>query len=170
MSGCFFSVLLQKTKINIQNDVIVHQSASLSVNEDVRIYFKQSNRCSNALKCQKWAIKKILMLTPGPLVQQKVDRTFFKSKGRRRPFFTSSIERFQVKFSSQKAVVVVIMSKELIKCSLQDRSFHLFTLILWESTFSSQKVTKVQAYVLMKTSGSILNSQSVKNGQLKRKF
>ena len=88
MSGCFFSVLLQKTKINIQNDVIVHQSASLGVNEDVRIYFKQSNRCSNALKCQKWAIKKILMLTPGPLVQQISFSSqifkFFKSKGRRR--------------------------------------------------------------------------------------
>ena len=32
----------------------------------------QSNRCSNALKCQKWAIKtKILMPTPGPLVQRR---------------------------------------------------------------------------------------------------
>ena len=64
-------MLLQKVKIKIQNDETDHQSASLSVNEDVRIYFKQSNRCSNALKCQKWAIKKIdkkiLMLAPGPL-------------------------------------------------------------------------------------------------------
>ena len=53
MSGCVFSVLLQKVKIKIQNDVIVHQSASLSVNEDVRINFKQSNQCFNALKCPK---------------------------------------------------------------------------------------------------------------------
>ena len=56
MSGCFFSVLLQKVKIKIQNDVIVHQSASLSVNEDVRINFKQSKQSFNALKCQKCAI------------------------------------------------------------------------------------------------------------------
>ena len=33
--------------------MIVHQSASLSVNEDVRINFKQSNQCINALKCPK---------------------------------------------------------------------------------------------------------------------
>jgi len=55
--GRDFSALLQKVKIKIQNDVIVHQSASQSVNEDVRINFKQSNQCFNALKCQKCAIK-----------------------------------------------------------------------------------------------------------------
>ena len=46
-----------KVKIKIQNDVIVHQCASLSVNEDVRIDFNQSNQCFNALKCRKCAIK-----------------------------------------------------------------------------------------------------------------
>ena len=45
-------------------------------------------KVNKVLVQQKWAIKTILMLTPGPLVQQKVDRTF----------------------SSQKAIVVVIMS------------------------------------------------------------
>ena len=66
-------------------------------NEDVRIYFKQSNRCSNALKCQKWAIKKIdtkiLMLTPGPLFDRTFSigfSSFFKSKGRRRPLKAES--------------------------------------------------------------------------------
>ena len=53
MSGCVFSVLLQKVKIKIQNELTVHPSASLSINEDVKINFKQSNQCFNALKCQK---------------------------------------------------------------------------------------------------------------------
>ena len=48
-----FSVLLQKVKIKIQNDLIDRQSASPSVNEDVRINFKQSHQCFNALKCPK---------------------------------------------------------------------------------------------------------------------
>ena len=52
-----------------------------------KVFFKQSNRCSYALKCQKWAIKKIdrkfLMLTPGPPFSSQVFK-FFKSKGRRR--------------------------------------------------------------------------------------
>ena len=64
-------MLLQKTKINIQNDVIDHQSASLSVNEDVRIYFKQSNRCSNALKCQKWAIKTLFTIQMGNEIEKE---------------------------------------------------------------------------------------------------
>ena len=53
MSGCVFSVPLQKVKIKIQNELTVHPSASLSINEDVKINFKQSNQCFNALKCQK---------------------------------------------------------------------------------------------------------------------
>ena len=53
MSGCVFSVPLQKVKIKIQNELTVHTSASLSINEDVKINFKQSNQCFNALKCQK---------------------------------------------------------------------------------------------------------------------
>ena len=106
VSGCVFSVLLQKVKIKIQNDVIVHQSASLGVNEDVRINFKQSNQCSNALKRQRCAIKKIdrkiLMLTPGPgpLVQKVLQISFFDRS------FSSQV----FKYSSQK--VVVIMSKK----------------------------------------------------------
>ena len=81
-------MLVQKVKIKIQNDVIVHPSASLSANEYVKIYFNQSNQCFNALKClnivfSKW-LKIVLMLIPGPLV----DRTFSSrrrcSKGRRR--------------------------------------------------------------------------------------
>ena len=67
MSGCFFSVLLQKVKFKIQNDLIDHQSASQSGYEDVRIGFKQSKQSFNALKCRKCAIKKFSMLTPGPL-------------------------------------------------------------------------------------------------------
>ena len=58
--GRNFSVLLQKVKIKIQNDVIVHPSASLSANEYVKIYFNQSNQCFNALKCQKCVIKIIV--------------------------------------------------------------------------------------------------------------
>ena len=59
-------------KIKIQNDVIVHQSASLSVNEDVRITIKISNQCFKAVKCEYSAFKVarrqlFLMLTPGPL-------------------------------------------------------------------------------------------------------
>ena len=57
MSGCFFSVLLQKTKIKTQNDVIDHQSASQSGYEDVRISFKQSKQFFKALKCRKCEIK-----------------------------------------------------------------------------------------------------------------
>ena len=53
MRGRDFSALLKKVKIKIQNDLIDRLSASQSVNEDVRINFKQSNQCFNALKCPK---------------------------------------------------------------------------------------------------------------------
>ena len=69
----------------------VRQSASLSV----------FNQCSNALKCQKWAIKKIdtkiLMLTPGPL-----DRTF--SRAARSNVFN---------FSRQKTAVLMKMKMKM---------------------------------------------------------
>ena len=101
VSGCVFSVLLQKVKIKIQNDVIVHQSASLSVNEDVRINFKQSNQCLNALKRQKCAIKKIdrkiLMLTPGPLVQKALQISFFDRSFSGQVFGSSSLQVFKSK-------------------------------------------------------------------------
>ena len=70
--GRDFSALLQKVKIKIQNDVIVHQSASLSDNEDVRIDFNQSNQCFNALKRQKCAIKiKKFGAPPPPCVRER---------------------------------------------------------------------------------------------------
>ena len=81
VSGCVFSVLLQKVKIRIQNELTVHPSASLSVNEDVRNNFSQSYQCFNALKCRKCAIKKFSMLTPGPLDRFQVSSKVFKSKG-----------------------------------------------------------------------------------------
>ena len=81
MSGCVFSVFLQKVKIRIQNELTVHPSASLSVNEDVRNNFSQSYQCFNALKCRKCAIKKFSMLTPGPLDRFQVSSKVFKSKG-----------------------------------------------------------------------------------------
>ena len=54
-----FLSALTKVKFKTQNDLIDHQSASQSGYEDVRIGFKQSKQSFNALKCQKWAIKKI---------------------------------------------------------------------------------------------------------------
>ena len=96
MSGCVFSVFLQKVKIRIQNELTVHPSASLSVNEDVRNNFSQSYQCFNALKCQKCAIKNFFsMLAPGPLDRFQVSSQVFKSKGRRRnPKATSSLTNF----------------------------------------------------------------------------
>ena len=95
VSGCVFSVLLQKVKIRIQNELTVHPSASLSVNEDVRNNFSQSYQCFNALKCRKCAIKKFSMLTPGPLDRFQVSSQVFKSKGsRRNPKATSSLTNF----------------------------------------------------------------------------
>ena len=88
--GRNFSVLLQKVKNKIQNDLTDHLSASQSVNEGISVGFKQSNQCFNALKCQKWAIggidRKFLMLAPGPPVSSQVFEffEFFESKGRRR--------------------------------------------------------------------------------------
>ena len=80
--GPLFNRTFSSQVFNFFKSKVLVQQISFS-----RSLLQQSNRCSNALKCQKWAIKKILMLTPGPLV----DRTFssqvfkfFKSKGRRR--------------------------------------------------------------------------------------
>ena len=132
VSGCFFSVLLQKVKIKIQNDVIVHQSASLSVGEDVRISFKQSYQCLNALKCQKCAIKeidrKILMLTPGPLIDRKI---LMLTPGPLVQKSHFSIDRFRVKSSSRRVgfssrnVVVIISAivPKVLQNSFFDRSF-----------------------------------------------
>ena len=58
--GRDFSVLLQKVKNKIQNDLTDHLSASQSVNEGISINFKQSKQCFNALKCLKIVFSKWL--------------------------------------------------------------------------------------------------------------
>ena len=139
-------MLLQKVKIKIQNDVIVHQSASLSVNEDVRINFKQSYQCLHALKCQKCAIKKIdrkiLMLTPGPLdrkilmLVQKVlqisffgrslsSRVFGSIYGHIYCFGSSSLQVFKLKSRRKQKVNEVLAPGPLsaiVRNSFFDRS------------------------------------------------
>ena len=67
--GRNFSVLLQKAKIKIQNDLTDHQSASQSDNEDVEINFNQSDQCFDALKRQKCVIKKF-GAPPPPCVRE----------------------------------------------------------------------------------------------------
>ena len=72
--GRDFSALLQKVKIKIQNDVIVHQSASQIAWLYCVVRCYRFYQCFKAVKCEYSAFKidrKILMLTPGPL-----DRTF----------------------------------------------------------------------------------------------
>ena len=66
-------MLVQKVKIKIQNDLIDHLSASQSVNEDVRINFKQSNRSFNALKCPKIVKNKNYYDAPPPPVREAAD-------------------------------------------------------------------------------------------------
>ena len=101
MSGCVFSVLLQKVKIKTQNELTGHPSASLSIYKDVKIIIKISNQCFKAVKSEYSAFKvvrrqPILTLAPGPLqrlpifvlsaiVQKFFDRSIviFKSKSRR---------------------------------------------------------------------------------------
>ena len=100
MSGCVFSVLLQKVKIKTQNELTGHPSASLSIYKDVKIIIKISNQCFKAVKSEYSAFKvvrrqPILTLAPGPLqrlpifvlsaiVQKFFDRSIvvFKSKSR----------------------------------------------------------------------------------------
>ena len=64
--GRDFSVLLQKVKNKIQNDLTDHLSASQSVNEGISINFKQSKQCFNALKCLKIVFSKWLKIAPPP--------------------------------------------------------------------------------------------------------
>ena len=68
LSAIVQRAIVQKVKIYVSITEDQSKGRRRRNPEDVRIYFKQLNRCSNALKCQKWTIKKILMLTPGPLV------------------------------------------------------------------------------------------------------
>ena len=118
MSGCVFSVFLQKVKIRIQNELTVHPSASLSVNEDVRNNFSQSYQCFNALKCQKCAIKKFFsMLAPGPLDRFQVSSQVFKSKGRKQKVR-------QISFQAFKSTISMLTPGPLVQqISLFDRTF-----------------------------------------------
>ena len=116
MSGCVFSVLLQKVKFKTQNDLIDHQSASQSGYEDVRIGFKQSKQSFNALKCRKCAIKikiknarsraiRTNLVFVRSIVFKPLDRFFqvssqvFKSKG--------PLDRFFQVSSRQSAILSV---------------------------------------------------------------
>ena len=171
MSGCLFSVLLQKVKIKIQNDVIGHQSASLSVNEDVRTNFNQSYQCLNALKCQKCAIKKIdrkiLMLTPGPLSkshhhEQKVNKVLAPGSFFDRSFSSQVFESSRHNHE-QKVVLISSSSQkvvEIIKCSLQGRSYKSRPSIVLRR-LQNRLQNCLQIRLLMKMSGSILNSVSM---------
>ena len=135
--GRDFSVLLQKVKNKIQNDLTDHLSASQSVNEGISINFKQSKQCFNALKClkivfSKW-LKIVLMLIPGPLVDRTFSSQVFKSLVQQISFSRSLVQ--QISFSRSNA----------LKCQWAIKTnFLMLTPGPLNRTFSSQVFKLVQ--------------------------
>ena len=130
-------------KIKIQNDVIVHQSAGLSVGEDVRITIKISNQCFKAVKCEYSAFKVarrqlFLMLTPGPL-QRPI---FVLAPG---PFFVLSAI-VQNSFFDRSIVVFKSKSRHNHKVILYDVN-QCFKAVKCE--YSAFKVARRQLFLML---------------------